>query len=149
MSDFKPIKHTDEMPFGKHKGTVINSLPSEYLSWLVDNLDGKPDIEKAAQTVLDSRDAAATGEEPEPHVEGKFRDASKASVIPERDGISDVHLMAMMREWAGKIDFLPSDDSTAHGVARILNNMVMAFLKGDMFYDDVSPNRGKDGDLPF
>lgn len=27
-------KHTDEMPYGKYKGTMYHSLPSDYKQWL-------------------------------------------------------------------------------------------------------------------
>jgi uncharacterized protein (DUF3820 family) len=35
------MKDTDLIPFGKHKGKMIGSLPAQYLLWLYDELKVK------------------------------------------------------------------------------------------------------------
>ena len=55
---------TNEMPFGKFKGTCIEDLPDWYLDWLVDELD--PDagwVYHAAVEEQDLRLKQATLEE--------------------------------------------------------------------------------------
>ena len=37
-----------EMPWGKHKGEFIDSLPSSYLYWLASNCDWDTKIQEAA-----------------------------------------------------------------------------------------------------
>lgn len=40
------------MPFGKHKGTPLRSIPKAYLEWFLDNVEGCQDIKSAILTVL-------------------------------------------------------------------------------------------------
>jgi len=46
------------MPFGKHKNKTIEEIPSGYLRWMVEELDGDKDEEliEAAEAELDYRD---------------------------------------------------------------------------------------------
>jgi len=44
------------MPFGKHKGELLEEIPSDYLRWVVDNVEGKDWLVDAAQEELDYRD---------------------------------------------------------------------------------------------
>lgn len=43
MGEYKILKRSDvlhdddEMPYGKHKGTKMANVPSDYLLWLYDN----------------------------------------------------------------------------------------------------------------
>ena len=47
---------SDKMPFGKHKGTPINKLPTKYLKWMVKEFMGGDydEFGKAALQVLKS-----------------------------------------------------------------------------------------------
>ena len=41
------------MPFGKHRGRRIDSIPHEYLAWVLNNCDGlKPELRRAILSVL-------------------------------------------------------------------------------------------------
>lgn len=44
-----------EMPFGKHKGKLIEDLPSDYLHWLAENCDNE-EIAEAADTEFQWRE---------------------------------------------------------------------------------------------
>ena len=39
----KPLEDTDPMPFGKHKGEMMQDVPASYLHWLwIDNIEKNP-----------------------------------------------------------------------------------------------------------
>lgn len=52
--DKKPerIDFVEIMPFGKHKGEKLRSIPSSYLRWCVDTFDWKPKDESLKQSMI-------------------------------------------------------------------------------------------------
>lgn len=42
-----------QMPFGKHKGTEVDQLPSDYLLWLVSNIDMREQLKEAVIEALE------------------------------------------------------------------------------------------------
>lgn len=53
----KKPRQISRMPFGKHKGEFITSLPDRYLSWCIENLDAA-DIKAAMKREVARRNAA-------------------------------------------------------------------------------------------
>lgn len=51
----EPPKRTFVMPFGKHRGEDIADLPTDYLNWMVENLDNKPELVREAENQLAMR----------------------------------------------------------------------------------------------
>ena len=49
------------MPFGKHKNKPISSVPSGYLRWAIDNIDGRELLKIAMYKELQKRES--TGKE--------------------------------------------------------------------------------------
>jgi uncharacterized protein (DUF3820 family) len=45
-----------KMPFGKHKGEDFEDLPTSYLQWIAENLEGKDDLVEEAEYQLKLRD---------------------------------------------------------------------------------------------
>lgn len=43
------------MPFGKHKGRIIEELPSSYLRWLAENLEDEDEVVEAAEAEYNYR----------------------------------------------------------------------------------------------
>lgn len=43
------------MPFGKHKGRLIPDIPTNYLRWLIREVDLDDDLREAVRDVLDGR----------------------------------------------------------------------------------------------
>ena len=50
MSNNYPI-----MPFGKHKGTAINEIPTRYLRWLLRNTDISGDLKQAVEYTISGK----------------------------------------------------------------------------------------------
>jgi hypothetical protein len=44
------------MPFGKYKGELISSLPTDYLEWLVENAELREPLKTQIHDVLDGVD---------------------------------------------------------------------------------------------
>lgn len=48
-------RQLETMPFGKHKGVPFTQLDGRYLEWVLDNVEDKPDVTRAARAELDRR----------------------------------------------------------------------------------------------
>ena len=48
-------KPLDTMPFGKHKGTPIRDLPSDYIHWVLENLNLRDELFKALSAEYERR----------------------------------------------------------------------------------------------
>ena len=45
-----------KMPFGKHKGVLLSKIPTDYLHWVLTLPDLRPDLRRAIQQELESRE---------------------------------------------------------------------------------------------
>lgn len=46
------------MPFGKHKGELIEDLPTDYIEWLLTECDLRPALQKELENQLKAREGA-------------------------------------------------------------------------------------------
>jgi uncharacterized protein (DUF3820 family) len=45
-----------KMPFGKHRGEEVEDLPSDYLTWCLENIKGNEQLIAEMQSQLDARE---------------------------------------------------------------------------------------------
>ena len=56
----------DAMPFGKHKGTPVADVPTDYLEWLASKDDFKDPLKSVVDAELQKRKTTDTTKEPTP-----------------------------------------------------------------------------------
>lgn len=49
----EPLKDSDPMPMGKHKGTIMEKVPAKYLLYMYENMDVREDVKQYIESNLD------------------------------------------------------------------------------------------------
>ena len=57
IDTLKPPASRAVMPFGKYKGQLIATIPTDYLEWILDNVELKEKVVKKIYKVFDLRKA--------------------------------------------------------------------------------------------
>jgi hypothetical protein len=50
-----PVETKMRMPFGKHRGELVEDIPTAYVEWLLGNLELRPDLQRELEAQLELR----------------------------------------------------------------------------------------------
>lgn len=81
----------DRMPFGKHRGTPLRSIPRDYLEWFLKNIEGCDDIKRSIAVVIAEWNWTRSSQ-PRPQ-------RSKKKRKPPRERVNEVALGSRPEGW--------------------------------------------------